>query len=221
MSRTPWTRDQKIGLAALLFVAATCIATVILVPEVRHWMGLDPSDDPPNLNNNSNTRQTANINASANKSTASGGHVPAPIQPQPSGESERKKLAGIGFQEGAFVNLGNFRIHLLDLAAYSSGNLYIKFRVCNSDSTTRNLHELYVWYTPRDQDAVNWSFKKMVDSFVSLKPGECRLVGDWSEDTNDFQLRRPLGVLHLSTRSYAEEVSIDLNDLEGRNMVRF
>jgi hypothetical protein len=218
MSQHNWTREQKLLLVTLIFVVLTCAAAYIIVPEVRRWVGLEGTDRDSNKNKDGETaasNSNVNPNASANRTA-----VNPPIQPtakEQVGDSDRRKVDGIGFDESATALIGSntIRVHVLDLALSNTGELYIKLRLCNLRKGANTLYRLFVWYTPRDEETLSWTIQdasKQHGDSINFKPGECRVVGAWSEEARkDFQLKRPLGVLHISQSPSSDEASINLN----------
>lgn len=219
MPRTPWTRDQKIALFALLFVALTCAGTIILVPEVRRWIHLESSGQT-DRNNSTNSGQPSTTDAAGNQSVANANQ--AALSRRVS-VNERRKSAGLGFATGASVQISYFQILVLDLASYNSGEFYLKLRICNTTKTADSLQGLFIWYTPKDQDSVSWVLPGTpTDPLVFLKPGECRAVGNWSEKpAKKVELRRPLGVLHFSRWAHSDEASLDLDALDSQGIAKF
>lgn len=226
MSNSAWSRNEKIALISLLFVIISCIAAIVVVPEIRHWLGLDAQIKAIKTSNKN--ENTANIYyaESSPENPATNSNIIDKAQPS------ILKLSGVSFAPNVYTKLYRvdrlrnatiLQVQLIDMALYNDRKIYIKLSLCNVGNIGTDLYEWYIWYTPSSrQDSINWSWNEDPSALMSLKPGACKTMGGWSEKVDDsFKLTKPLGVINISDDGYKVLSTIDLNTADSQGFVNF
>jgi hypothetical protein len=213
VSNGAWTRGEKIAVLSILIAIVTCVATIVLVPEVRKWFGFDSSSTPKSADSKVEKPSISN------PSKPSPEQVTKVISPA---DETNSKVDGVGFDSSisTTIDSGWFRISPIDVALYTDEKLYTKISICNVGGNSRSLDYLYSWYTPPyGQNSVSWTWG--VGFSLSLKPGECEVIGGWSSTVRQpFQLKRPFGRLYFSARSNIAEGVLDLNQLDSQSLLK-
>jgi hypothetical protein len=213
VSNGAWTRGEKIAVLSILIAIVTCVATIVLVPEVRKWFGFDASTTPKNPSPQVEKSKDTNVPQPSPE------HISKMTSPA---DGTNSKLNGVSFDSSisTTIDSGWFRISPIDVALYTDEKLYTKMSICNVGSSHRTLGYLTEWYTPPyGQNSVSWIWD--VGFFLSLKPGECEVIGGWSSSVRQpFELKRPFGKLYFSATSSVAEGVLDLNQLDSQNLIK-
>ena len=230
-----WSRSDRIALIGIVIAVVSCIAALMVVPELRSWLGLEREASGSSASSDNSKTVLSNSDGSKTKSDQ------ASQQTDPA----NKKVAGIFVQPNSLAVRGDIKDHsgtetyiewrilIQDFAVYSSGQSYLTLSVCNMGGVPKELRNLYVWYTPANgTGSMNWYFKrpKIEGGFFGtpqwpplfkLKPNECATTGDWNnQENNPVSLSSPLGILHISKYEGSPHVSIDLGKAESVGALR-
>jgi hypothetical protein len=216
VSNGAWTRGEKIAVLSIFIAIVTCIATIVLVPEVRKWVGFDSSTTPKSANFQVEKSNSTNLS----KPSPQGQNISRITSPD---DGTNSKLDGISFDSSISTTIdGWLRISPIDVAEYANEELYIKMSICNVGGSSDSASYLYAWYTPPyGQNSVSWTWSWELGFTLMLKPGECEVKGGWSNKVQQpFQLKRPFGKLYFSTNSNHAQGVLDLSQLDSQNLVR-
>jgi hypothetical protein len=246
-----WSRSDKIALLGLIIAIVSCLAAIIVVPEIRHWLGLQISEATENRESKigEDKSKDANSNSLGHAGEETNKEGKASTTPAVNvEENDPNKIAGIAIsglsdrpkvyaeiiQEKTEYMYRAFRVQLLDMAFYRNKKLYVKISVCNAGNNQEKLDELYIWYTPAGgRESINWHFDRIKEEggffsgptyrpLLQLKGGECRDLGAWSTDVSDtFQLSRPLGKLYVSKHGSYPDKFIDLAKEDSFGFIKF
>jgi hypothetical protein len=201
-----------------------------VVTELREWLGLRNADaesptptvtqTKPAIPKDSKGVETATTPEESQE------HVNKIwLGPNEKGETPQSELACCLLEEdvdSGRIERRDGKVQLINMSVYGK-LVYLKLSICNSDYRIARLRELFVWYTAGAEESVNWAFSNSDASkpLFQLKPGECRVVGGWSDEVQEsFKLIPPVGQLFYSKDKDYGSRSIDLAGLERQGFLK-